>query len=151
MKLMRPVLFLFGVLLFAGRPVAAQLTIKVSGSPGMMTVTTVPAAGAQPTTVVNAATTYRVRALSSPPQKITAQLDAPMPAGVTLSATFNPVGGGTSSGAVNLDATARNVVTNIGFTNNTNATVTYRLTATAAAGVIPVQSRIVTLTLSNYP
>lgn len=82
---------------------------------------------------------------------ITAQLNANMPTGSTMAVTLDAPTGATSLGAVNLDVTARNVVT--GIRRNTNATqnITYTFTATAAAGVIPLSSRTVTLTVIRFP
>jgi hypothetical protein len=140
------------LLLCGSRLASAQtLSVSVSGPPATMTITTIPAAGAQPNFVTNGTTSYTVTVKQSPPQQITAQLNAPMPTGVTLTATFAAVNGATSSGPVNLDATARSVVTNIGTENNKNAAITYKLSATVSAGVVPVQTRTVMLTLTNYP
>jgi hypothetical protein len=128
---------------------ATQLT--VSGSPAAMNVT-VTVAGSQPAAVVNSATTYFVRAKnSSGPQKITAQLNLPMPANTTLSIQLAPTAGATSRGAVALDMTNRDVVVNIDKENGATAGITYTFSATVAAGVVPSQSRTVTLTLVNYP
>jgi hypothetical protein len=146
-------LFLGASLLLVGSRLApAQtLSLSASGSPATMTITSIPAAGAQPNFVTNSTTSYVVTAKQSSPQKITAQLNAPMPTGVTLTATFSAVTGATSSGPVNLDATARNVVTGIDQVTGKTGTITYKLSATVSAGVVPVQTRIVTLTLTNFP
>ena len=59
--------------------------------------------------------------------------------------------GAVSLGAVTLDVTARQVVNSIKKNVTATAGITYTLTATAAAGVVPNSSRIVTLTLLTYP
>jgi hypothetical protein len=59
--------------------------------------------------------------------------------------------GGTSMGAVVLDVTARNVVTNIPRRTDATGNISYTFTATAAAGVIPLTSRTVTLTIIQFP
>ena len=83
---------------------------------------------------------------------MTAQLNASMPAGVTLTLSAPPTPGGTSYGAVALDVTARDIITGIaGFSGNASASLTYTLSASAAAGVIPLQSRTVTLTITAAP
>ena len=56
-----------------------------------------------------------------------------------------------SSGAVALDVTTRDMVTNITTVFNSTQTITYVLSATVAAGVIPIQTRTVTITVLNYP
>jgi len=115
-----------------------------------MNITGVPAAGLQPNAIVNAATSYRITTLFAPQKKITASLSAPMPANTTLQASFAATGGGTSSGTVTLDATPRDMVTNIGTTLNSAGVITYTFSATVAAGVIS-SNRTVTLTVVNYP
>lgn len=116
-----------------------------------MIISAIPAAGQQPSAVVNASTSYVVTALLTSPRKITAQLSAPMPPGVTLTGLFAAPPGATSNGTVTLDATARDVVTNIGTTLNDTERITYTLSATVLAGVVASQSRTVTLTLTAFP
>ena len=151
---LRPLAFLlaFTALLPAlgGRAVAAQ-TIAVSGNPGLLHVTTaVP--GSEPIAVSNSTTTYTVTTPSpNRPHKVVAQLNAAMPVGLALTATLDPPPGATSLGPIALDMTARDVVTSI--PRNTNATqlVTYTLTASVLAGVVPASSRIVSLTIVRAP
>jgi hypothetical protein len=145
-------LLTFGLLLSSSRPAVAQIvTLAVTASPGAMLINSAPAAGSQPSSATDASTSYRLTSLFAPAKKITAQLNAPMPPGVTLTATFAAAGGGTSSGPVALDATARNMVINIGSSLLSTNLITYVLSATVTAGVVPSQSRTVTLTILNYP
>ena len=85
------------------------------------------------------------------PQRIAAQLDSPMPTGTTLTLTMGPPSGATSLGPVALDMSARDIVVNIARINGSTLPITYVFTATVAAGVLPSQTRTVTLTLSTYP
>ncbi len=134
-----------------GSRAAFAQTLAVSGSPGLLRINSA-VAGSQPISVSNATTTYTV---VTPPANrlynVTARLNAAMPAGVTLNATLAAPTGATSLGPVALDATARNVVT--GITRNTTATrgITYQLSATVLAGVVPNSSRTVTLTIVQAP
>lgn len=141
-------------LLLSGWAKAAQAqatALSVSGSPAQFTITTA-VAGSQPAALTNSVTTYYVKAKNAAgPQKITAQLDAPMPLGTTLTLQMVAPAGATSMGAVSLDATARNIVINIAANNGTTQGITYVFTATVAAGVIPTLTRTVTLTESVYP
>lgn len=132
------------------RPAAAQ-TLNVSGSPGLLRVSTA-IAGSEPIAVTNASTTYTV-ATGTPNRsyKVTARLSAPMPLGVTLTASFAAPPGATSLGPVVLDATARDVVIDIPRRLTTTQSITYTLSATVAAGVIPSSTRTVTLTLVQQP
>jgi hypothetical protein len=130
---------------------ATAQTIAVTGSPTAFRVTTA-VAGSQPLPLSSSTTTYTV--VTPNPNHtyaVTAQLDINIPTGATLSATFAAPPGGTSSGAVALDITARNVVTNIPRQLNSTQGITYTFAATAAAGVIPSTSRTVTLTIIRLP
>lgn len=133
---------------FGPHPIAAQ-TLKVSGSPPGMTITTA-IAGAAPTSVTNAVTTYTAKTLLGA-KKITAQLNSNMPPGTTLQVQFAAVPGATSAGVVTLSTTAQTVVSNITNIINKTASITYTLSATPAAGVIPSSTRKVTLTLAAFP
>lgn len=145
---------LLGGMLCFGNRVGAQAanTITVSGSPAAMTIMTAAAPGSAPTSVTNTVTTYTVKAKKATlPQKITAQLNSVMPAGVTLTLSLVAPTGATSDGVVTLDATAREVVGNITNTTNQTRSITYVLSATVLAGVITTQSRTVTFTLIDWP
>ena len=50
-----------------------------------------------------------------------------------------------------MDATARNVEVNIARNRGTTLGIPHVFTATVAAGVVPSQTRTVTLTMSSYP
>lgn len=146
------VLLIALTLMLSAGAVRAQ-TVTVSGNPGLLRISSA-VAGSEPTSVSNATTTYTVDTPPSPNTKyqVTAQLNANMPAGVTLTANFAAAGAGAVSlGAVALDVTARQMVNNIRKNITATAAITYTLTATAAAGVIPNSSRIVTLTILTYP
>ena len=129
-------------------PVRAQF-ISVSGSPSTLIVSSA-VAGSPLNPASDASTSYFLIVLTGTAQKISAQLNSPMPAGVTLAATLAAPPGATSLGPVALDASARTVVTGIGLTIASRA-ISYQLTATPAAGVVPLQSRTVTLTVSAAP
>ena len=130
---------------------AASQTIVVSGSPGLLRVSTA-VAGSQPNAVSDASTTYTVVTLT--PNRlynVMAQLNAPMPAGVTLTMTLAAPPGATSLGPVSLDATARTVVTGVGRNITFTGGIAYQLLADVAAGVVPNSSRTVTLTIVRAP
>jgi hypothetical protein len=130
------------------RDARAQLT--VSGSPATMTVSAA-TAGSAPNAVSNSSTTYSETA--KPPgtthYAITASINTAMPAGVTLTVAL-AASAGTSAGPVALSPTAQNVVTLITNRMNTQV-ITYTLSATPAAGVIPLQTRTVTFTRISTP
>jgi hypothetical protein len=140
-------------LLLVSRAVFAQ-TVAVSGSPALMRVTTA-VAGSEPAPLTDATTTYTVftpTAHIAPSFKVSAQLNAAMPTGTTLTATFvAPAAGGTSAGPITLDVTARMVVTGIPKHVNQTQGITYQFSATVAAGVVPLTTRTVTITVLAGP
>jgi len=138
------------LLVISGTAAAQANRVKVSGNPGTLRISSA-VAGLQPTPVSDALTTYMVKVASGGPRKITAQLDIPMPAGVTLTMALAAPAGATSLGAVSLDATPRDLVVNIPVGTNATQSITFQLDATVLAGVVPASTRNVTLTLANYP
>ena len=139
----------FGLLLGGSGVASAQLTtITVSGNPGSLRISSA-ITGSQPTPVSNAATTYTVIILGSANRryKITARLNTAMPTGVTLLATLAAPPGATSLGAVALDATTRDVVTNIPGGTVVSRGITYQLSALVTAGVVTSRTRTVTFTI----
>jgi hypothetical protein len=133
--------------------VSAQ-TLAVAGAPTLMRISSTTAAGLDPTSIIGrAGGTYTITTpTANRTYAITAQLNAAMPTGATLSVTLNPPpGGAISLGAVALDMTARNVITGIPKNVNSTQNITYDFAATAAAGVIPNTSRTVTFTVIRFP
>ncbi len=116
-----------------------------------MTISAV-VAGNQPTAVTDATTTYFVRVKkASGTGSISARLNANMPVGTSLSLTLTPSAGATSLGPVSLSTVGQAVVTGIQKENGSTLGITYVFSATPAAGVVPIQSRTVTLTLVAVP
>ena len=135
-------------LVIGAREARAQL-FAVSGSPPPLVVGTA-TAGFTPLASTDNSTTYTIFAYGRGNQKVTAQLSAAMPAGVTLKVQLAAPGNATSLGLVALSTVAQDVVT--GVNNNLNTrSITYELSATLAAGVVARQSRTVTLTLIATP
>jgi hypothetical protein len=151
-KLGYSLLIVLGMLHVCSMPATGQGIngLNATALPGALRILTA-VAGQQPTAVTDASTTYTVTTFFGGSKKITASLNAAMPANVTLTATYNAPSGATSTGPVNLDTTARDMVTNINNEFNSSNGITYTLSATVLAGVVPSQSRTVTLTLTNYP
>ncbi|HEX6938881.1 MAG TPA: hypothetical protein VF158_05675, partial [Longimicrobiales bacterium] len=73
--------------------------------------------------------------------------DTDLPAGITLTVELAQPTGATSAGPVTLSTTAQNAVTGISKLAETGLGITYTLSATAAAGPLPAQDVIVTLTI----
>ena len=102
------------------------------------------------TSTSDATTTYHITETKNG-QAITAHLSAAMPSGVTLTVSLVPPTGATSLGPVTLDATARTVVSGILQHTDGTRSITYAMSANASAGVVPLQSRSVTLTIISQP
>ena len=122
---------------------------SVSGSPATMRISTA-TAGLALNAVTDASTKYTILEFSGGHHEITAQINTAMPAGVTLTVALAAPSGATSTGPVALGVAAQPVVTNISTAFASN-TITYTLSATPAAGVVPVQSRTVTFTVVATP
>jgi hypothetical protein len=145
----RPVILLTAILLLTTSRIAVgQSSLTVSnGSEGPLTITTA-VAGSAPMSVVGSATTYHVihPVGSGGLARITMRLDTAMPAGTTLFVTLAAPPGATSLGQIALTTVDQDVVIDVPEgTDTAGLTITYRFAATAAAGVVPSQSRTVTL------
>lgn len=126
--------------------VTAINELSVSGDPAALTVSTA-TAGSAPNSVSDASTTYAITT-NETSRKITGAINTAMPAGVTLSANLAAPTGATSAGAVALTGTAQDLVTGISTLNESGKTITYSLSATSAAGVVPSATKTVTLTIT---
>jgi len=136
----------------AGAREAGAQSISVNGSPPLMSISTA-TAGLAPNAVFDNSTTYTVGAGGGGSQvTIMAHLATPMPAGVTLTVSLAaPGGGATSLGPVVLSTAPQSVVTGVHGGSVKTQSISYQLSATAAAGVVPVQSRSVVFTLVVTP
>ena len=125
-------------------------TITVGAAPALLRVNSA-VAGFQPGAKTGTSTITVKAARANKPQKIMVQLNAAMPAGLTLSLDMTAPTGATAAGTVALDATARELMGNITNLTNETETLTYTFTATVAAGVVAAQSRTVTFTITAWP
>lgn len=121
-------------------------SITISGNPPPLVVSTA-TAGAQPTTVTNATTTYGVSALGAT-RTVVGKINTNMPTGVTLRVQLQAPTSATSAGSVAMTTTNRSLVTGItALTSTSGLTITYRLSATVAAAPIANATRTLTLTI----
>ena len=130
--------------------VGAINDISVSGDPGTMFVSAA-IAGSEPEEVSDASTTYSITSTASTDnKKITASINTPMPNGVTLKINLDAPTGATSSGDVDISNATNSVdvVTAIDSIAESGKTITYKLGATVAAGVVS-DSKTVTLTIAD--
>jgi hypothetical protein len=144
------------LLLMASTGALGAQTITVSGNPALLRISTA-VAGSEPTAPApDASRTFTVTTPNpggNTKFQILMSLNANMPANVTLTATLGipPGSNGVSTGAIALDVTPRALLTTIKKNITGTASTTYQLTATVAAGVIPLTSRIVTYTVTTFP
>lgn len=138
------------LLLIGSRAAAAQsFTVSIANLGTMNVVAAV--AGSDPTSIVQSSSTFTlVTKKNKGITRVTANLDAALPAGVTLTVSLPSPGGGiVSPGAVSLTTAQQNVLTSLPNANTTfpAITITYVLSATAAAGVVASTPRTITFTL----
>ena len=126
--------------------ISAINEIAFSGSPSLTISAAI--AGAAPSSVTNATATWAVTTNQSG-AKITASIPSGMPPGLTLSASLAPPLGATSAGARPLGTVAADMVTGMTKVAQGAMVVTYTLDATAAAGVVPSTTRVVTYTITG--
>ncbi len=120
--------------------------ISVSGDPGQLTINSASAGGQlQPAT--DNSTTYSITT-NEAGKKIAISLDADMPTDVTLEVSLAAPATAVSEGDVALSTVAADAVTAISNLAESGLTITYTLSATSAAAVMPTaETRVVTLTI----
>lgn len=128
--------------------VGAINQIAVTGSPSL-TVSTA-TAGSAPGSVTDATSSWAVTT-NAANKKLTAAINTAMPTGVTLEINAAAPAGATSSNYQTLGTSAVDVVTGIAAVNASGLALTYRLSATLAAGVVSSASKTVTYTLVTGP
>ena len=119
--------------------------IAFTGAPSLTITTAV--AGSAPTSVTDATASWAVTT-NQTGAKITASIPA-MPTGLTLSASLAAPAAATSAGFLALSATAVDLVTGITKLAQGSLGVSYKLDATAAAGVVTSATRVVTYTITG--
>ena len=119
--------------------------IAFAGNPSL--VINAATAGSAPSSA-NAPATWAVTTNQSN-AKITASINAAMPANVTLTVALVAPSGATSSGAQTLGTVATDVVTGITQVAQGALGVTYTLTAATNAGVVASTTRTVTYTITG--
>jgi opacity protein-like surface antigen len=121
--------------------------ISVAGTPSLTISAAV--AGGAPTSVTSTGNTWAVTTNQSN-AKITASIPLAMPTGVTLSANMGaPTAAGTSAGYLALGTSAVDLVTGITKLNESGLSLSYKLDATSAAGVLTSTTRVVTFTITG--
>ena len=120
--------------------------IAFVGAPSLTITTAV--AGSAPTSVTDASSTWAVTC-NQTGAKISAAIASNMPAGLTLSANLAAPAGATSALYQSLSTVSVDLVTGITKLAQGSLTATYKLDATAAAGVVSSATRLVTYTISG--
>ncbi len=120
--------------------------IAFVGAPSLTITTAV--AGSAPTSATDASASWAVTT-NQTGAKITASIPSNMPAGLTLSSSLAAPAGATSAGFQALSTVSADLVTVITKLAQGTLGVTYKLDATAAAGVVASGSRVVTYTITG--
>jgi hypothetical protein len=132
--------------------VSAVYKISVSGNPGALTINDGTAGSDNLAYAGDSSTTYSITHNNVGNLRISANLDAAMPAGYTLQITLNSTRG---TGGATLDisnataGSAVDVVTGIARGADAGQRIRYYFTTTASAGTLASTNRTVTLTLQN--
>jgi hypothetical protein len=155
----RRAIIAFALVAFAGVAAQAQTTtqtvtfavnainqISFTGAPSLTITTAV--AGSAPTSVTDASASWAVTT-NQTGAKITASIPTAMPAGLTLSSSLAAPAGATSAGFLALGTVAVDLVTTITKLAQGSLGVTYKLDATAVAGVVASATRVVTYTITG--
>lgn len=130
--------------------VAAINQFALSANPAKLMVSTA-VAGSAPTPATDSGTTWAITT-NEDNRNVTAQIGAALPTGLTLEVTLaKPAGTSASAGAVALSTTAANVVTGLSKVQESGMGVTYKLSATTAAGKVAEQTATVTYTIIAGP
>jgi hypothetical protein len=122
--------------------VQAINSISVTGSPSLTIVAA--NAGSAPTSV-SASASYSITT-NELNQKVTASIDSDMPSGVTLSVLLGAPTGASAT-QQSLSTIAKDVLSGVSTLSEAGLSMDYTLSATAAAGVVPADSRTVTYTI----
>jgi len=128
--------------------VTAISRISVSGAASLQINTAV--AGSAPTQATHTSSSYSITT-NETNQKITGSLSSNVATGLTLQVSLAAPSGGTSAGYRPLSTEAVNLVTGITKLNESSRTISFTLDATAAAGVVPSSTHILTYTVTAGP
>ena len=120
--------------------------LSVSGTPSLVINSS--NSGSAPSSATSAGHTWAVTT-NQTGAKVTASIGSDMPAGLTLSAVLSAPSGANSAGLKALSTTPVDVVTAISKLNASGLGLSYQLDATAAAGVVPSTTRVVTYTITG--
>jgi hypothetical protein len=118
----------------------------ITSSAVTLTITSA-TAGSDPTPVSDASSVWAITT-NQTNAKISASIPTDMPTGVTLAVLLGQPAGATATSKNLASGAAQDLVTGITKLKASGLTVTYTLSATAAAGVIAADSRVVTYTMT---
>jgi hypothetical protein len=126
--------------------------ISTSGNPAPLTITTGTAGSDNLVAATDNSTTYSITQNFGNTVKVTANLDAALPAGYTLTITLASTKG-TSIPNVDISnataGSAANVVTAMNIGADANQAIAYSFSALASAGTLASTAKTVTLTITN--
>lgn len=118
--------------------------IGVSGAPAPMVINSA-VAGSTPASVTSSGGSYAITTNESN-KKVTASMDQPLPAGVTLEVSLAAPSGASSANYVQLGSASADLVTGISALSASALPISYRLSATPAVH-LSAQTRTITFTI----
>jgi hypothetical protein len=104
-------------------------------------------AGSAPTAATDTSSYAITTNCGTDAKKITAALNEAMPSGLTLKLTAGVPTGAASGGQLTLTASAQDAVTGIDAVNESGISLSFEMSATAAAGVVSSANKTLTLTI----
>lgn len=125
-----------------------QSSVTISGDPPPLIIGTA-IAGGEPVPAADGSTVYTVTAANG--EKITAWIDEPLPAGVTLELSLTAPTGAVSVGTVVLTTTPQDMVRSIPAGTHSGLMVRYTLRTSVAAGVVSPRWRVITFAVTAGP
>lgn len=117
----------------------ASITLTVSSA----------VAGSQPNDATTTSSYNITTNCTANSKKITGAINSELPAGVALQVQVAAPSGAASEGYVSMGVSAQDVVTSIDATATSNLQIDFRLSADVTAGIIPIATRTLTLTLAD--
>lgn len=120
-------------------------SIKVEGIPSPLIVSTA-TAGEEPDGVTDSSSSYSLKITRRQNTTLVASLDSPMPPYTSLKMTLEAPSG-SHSYPVTLSTTPQILIENIPEGTHPKKTITYQYSAKVTAGILPLQTKTIFLTL----
>ena len=129
-------------------PALAQQSMTLSGEPSALVIDAA-TPGDAPQSVADEVTTYSMTVDAR--TDVLVQLDAPLPAGVTLELWMEAPAGAVAVGPIAVSTVPQRVVRDVPAGTHLGLRVSYEMTASVRAGVVAFDARQLTFSMSAAP